>query len=727
MKITKKSIGILLCIIAVLLGFAWFGLGDSVKGVRQMRYGIDIRGGVEAVFEPVGLTEKATVEQMDAARNVIETRLDNQNITDREVKVDKNGGYIIVRFPWKSDEQNFNPEDAIAELGEMAELTFRDPKGNVLLEGKNLKSSAPQSQQDATGNTQYVVDLFFDDEGARLFSDATGSLIGQPLAIYMDETLISAPMVQMQITDGRACITGQKDFQEAERLSDKINAGALPFSLKTSNFSTISPSLGQNALQVMIDAGLIAFICVCAFMLFYYKLPGGIACFTLLLQMTLQLLAISIPQYTLTLPGIAGIILSLGMAVDANIIISERISEEIAGGATLRSAIEKGYQRAFTSVLDGNITTAIVAVILMIFGSGTMLSFGYTLLIGMIVNCFVGVQVSKRMLLSSIQYQKWNQEKFFRVKKERKSFRFYENKKYCAIISGVLILVGIVAVLSKGVRLDTQFAGGTVLEYSIADEVDTEAVEHAVSECTDRPVTVQLSDSRTDGSSKLVVTLAGNGGLTPEQQKTIHQAVGDAIGIAGLSASQSFSVEPYIGATALKNAILAVAISFVCITIYVWVRFSAISGLSAGVMALIALLHDVAIVFFTFVLFGIPIGDSFVAVVLTIIGYSINDTIVVYDRIRENTNASPHENLITLVNTSVTQVLARSVNTSVTTAMCVVVILAASMIYGITSIYQFSLPMLAGLISGCYSSICIASVLWAMWKTKEKKKGNERV
>ncbi|MDO5573527.1 MAG: protein translocase subunit SecF [bacterium] len=722
MKVTKKSVVILFCVIILLTLLAWFGLGDSLKGVREIRYGIDIRGGVEAVFEPQDVTEKPTTEQLEAARNVIEKRLDNANITDREVTVDQSGGYIIVRFPWKSDEADFNPEDAITELGAMAKLTFRDPDGNILVEGKDLKSSTARSYEQ-NGMTEYVVDLYFNEEGAKLFSEATGRLIGQPISIYMDETMISAPTVETQITSGQAYITGQQSFSEAENLSDTINAGALPFSLATKNFSTISPSLGQNALQVMTYAGLIAFLCVCAFMLIYYKFPGLIACFTLLLQMVLQLLAVSVPQYTLTLPGIAGIILSLGMAVDANIIISERISEEIAKSKGLTSAVTSGYQNAFSSVLDGNITTAIVAVILMIFGSGTMLSFGYTLLIGMIVNCFVGVQVSKRMLLSSLQYPTWNHTNYFREKKERKTFRFYENKKYCAIISGALILIGIIAVFAKGVRPDTQFVGGTVLEYNVEQAVDTEAVEKAVNAQTARPVTVQITDSRTDASTRLVLTLAGNEGLTPETQKAISQAVGEAVGQAELSPSQSFSVEPYIGAKALRNAITAVIISFICITLYVWIRFSAISGLSAGMMALVALLHDVAIVFFTFVLFGIPIGDSFVAVVLTIIGYSINDTIVVYDRIRENARLSPKDELVSLVNFSITQVMARSVNTFVTTAMCILIILGASVIFGITSIYQFSLPMLTGLVSGCYSSICIASVLWAMWKLHEKKKG----
>lgn len=719
MNKNRKNIIISVVVIIFFMLIAYFGMGDSVKGVREMRYGIDIRGGVEAVFQPDVTDHKPTEDELEAARNVMESRLDNENIDDREVTIDKNSGYIIVRFPWKADETEYDPEDAISELGNMAELKFEDSSGNVLIRGKDIESSSPEKQEQ-NGIEQYVVELNFNKEGAKEFEDATGKLIGQNMGIYMDDQLISNPQVQSKITGGQAVITGMKDYDEAEKLSEQINSGALPFSMKTTNFSTISPALGQNALNVMIYAGLIAFAGVCIFMLVLYRLPGFIACLTLLLQMTLQLLAISVPQYTLTLPGIAGVILSLGMAVDANIIISERISEELAKGETIKKAISNGYSRAFTSVLDGNITTAIVAVILMIFGSGSMLSFGYTLLVGMILNCFVGVHISKIMLQSMVSYDRWNDSRYFVIKKEHKNYRFFENKKYCAIISGTVFVIGIIAVFAKGVKLDTQFSGGTVLEYSTDKDINTQKIEDIVEAKTDRPVTVQISNAKSDGSQTLVVTLAGNTGLSPDKQKEISAEIGKELGEKDLKTSSSFAVEPYIGAQALKNAIIAVILSFACITLYVWVRFKSMSGLPAGVTALIALLHDVAVVFFTFVLFGIPLGDAFVAVVLTIIGYSINDTIVVYDRIRENRNARPKEDIVELVDESVTQVLARSVNSSVTTAMCVAVILVASIIFHIDSIFRFSLPMLFGLISGCYSSICIASVLWAMWERRRR-------
>lgn len=667
------------------------------------------------------LTDRAaSEEELESARNIMESRLDDLNIDDREVTIDKDNGYIIVRFPWTSDEKDFNPEAAISELGNMAELKFEDADGNVLLQGKDIESSSPQKQTQ-NGISEYVVELEFNKEGTQKFADATSKLIGQNMGIYMDDTLISNPRVESAIDGGQAVITGMKDYTEAKELSDKINSGALPFSMKTTNFSTISPSLGQNALTVMIYAGLIAFAGVCIFMLVVYKLPGFIACLTLMIQMTLQLLAISVPQYTLTLPGIAGIILSLGMAVDANIIISERISEEISKGETVKNAIKIGYSKAFTSVLDRNITTAIVAVILMIFGSGSMLSFGYTLLIGMILNCFVGVQLSKMILKSVVSYNMWDSSEWFRLKKKHNDYRFFEHKRFCLIISGTLMIVGIIGICVRGVHLDTQFTGGTVLEYSISSEVNAANIEALVEKETDRPVTVQIADKKSDGSKTLVVTLAGNAGLSPDQQSSITSAIGQTLGEDDLQTLSSYAVEPYIGALALRNALIAVISSFVCITLYVWIRFRSMGGLPAGIMALIALLHDVAIVFFTFVLFGIPIGDSFVAVVLTIIGYSINDTIVVYDRIRENNTGKGISTIEQLVDRSVTQVLSRSVNTSLTTAMCVLVILIASVLFNINSIFRFSLPMLLGLISGCYSSICIASALWASWEKRTQQ------
>ena len=719
MKPGKKMLAAIFLGIAAIVCIAIFGAGDSVKGIFDMRFGIDIRGGVEAIFEPQNLDRKPTPQELESAREVIESRMDSQNIADREVTVDKEAGYIIVQFPWKSGETDFNPEDAISELGEMAELTFKDPDGTVLIQGKDVEKATPQTNT-SNGIKTYVVALSFNSNGSKLFEDATGKLIGKRIGIYMDNNLISNPTVQNQISGGQAVITGMKNYEEAKALAEKINAGALPFSLKTTNFSTISPSLGSNALTIMVYAGLVAFFVICLFMIVFYKMPGMVACVTLLLQMVIQMLAVSIPQYTLTLPGIAGIILTLGMAVDTNIIISERISDELKKGSSVKGAVISGYKNAFSSVLDGNVTTAIVAVILMIFGSGTMLSFGYTLLVGMVVNLLIGVSVSKHLILSLIQSDFWRNEKRFRIRKDKKIIPFYQKKYIFAIISGFVILSGIAGCFFYGVKLDTQFTGGAVLSYSVSEQADTGKIQESIEKETKRPVTVQIKEDNMTGLKRLSVTLAGNAGMSPEEQKAITDTINSTIGKNDAKLSETFVVEPYIGAKALKNAAAAIILSLIFIVVYVWIRFSVISGLSAGITAMIALVHDVFVVFFAFVLFQIPLNDAFVAVVLTIIGYSINDTIVIYDRIRENRKHDSKMPVDTLVNVSTTQTLGRSINTSATTGICVLILMVASVYFHIESIMEFSLPMFFGILTGCYSSICVAGTLWAMW---EKKKG----
>ena len=404
MRAKKYTCVIIALIVAVIVSVAFFGLDFGplkIKGADEIRFGIDIRGGVEAVYEPKDLDRAPTSEEMEAARAVIENRMDAQNILDRDVTVDKSTGQILVRFPWKSDETDFNPQNAIAELGETARLTFRDPDGNIVVEGKDVKKSTPNVDPQTN---QPVVQLEFNTEGAKAFEEATGRLVNQRISIYMDETLLSAPNVQQKISGGSAVITGMESSEAAKELSDKINSGALPFSLVSKNHSTISPTLGTGALNVMLQAGLLAFILICLFMIFYYRLPGFVACIGLLLQLSCQMLLVSIPQFTLTLPGIAGMILSVGMGVDTNVIIAERIKEELNTGKTLAGAIDIGYHRAYSAIVDGNLTTAIVAVILMIFGSGTMLSFGYTLLTGVILNFISGITLSKYMTSSLSQY-----------------------------------------------------------------------------------------------------------------------------------------------------------------------------------------------------------------------------------------------------------------------------------------------------------------------------------
>ncbi len=415
-----------------------------IKSLSDIRWGIDIRGGVDVTFSPpVGVD--ATDEEMAAAESVINTRLVTLKITDSEVYTDYDNDRIIVRFPWRADEQDFDPAEAIAELGSTALLTFREealrgadgaPIGitaeNVILEGSDVVAATPQYYDDGSG-AQYVIELQLTDEGAEKFSTATATVSakeypGNIISIWMDDTMISSPVVESQITGGTAQISGNFTAEAAVALADKINGGALPFELVAEDFNTISPTLGDGARDAMVLAGAIAFALVAVFIIVMYRVPGFVAVIALAGQVILMLNSVTgflgtIESFTLTLPGIAGIILSIGFGVDANIITAERIKEEINGGKTIDGAIESGFKRAFSAILDGNITVIMVAIILMgafgppgslasrimsplffMFGpstAGAIYSFGYTLMVGVLLNLFMGVFVS-RLLLKSL-------------------------------------------------------------------------------------------------------------------------------------------------------------------------------------------------------------------------------------------------------------------------------------------------------------------------------------
>lgn len=455
MKRVKKPVFFIVAAIILFLAVtATFGIsgqnGDNkityLKGLSDIRWGIDIRGGVEATFTPE-TEEKTTEEQIDSAKAIIETRLVANNITDYELYTDYNQDRIIVRFPWRNDEVDFDPEEAINEIsatalltfregmeyetattGEDGEITYQTPAGvtaeNVILQGDDIVKAEPQIIQDSNGNMEYVVALELSDDAAEVFAEATKELQGEVISIWMDDVMISYPTVNEAITDGKCTIQGGGDqgftAEEASDLATKISAGALPFALKTESFSTVNPTLGMSSLNAMAIAGIIAFCLVAIFMIVMFRLPGAVAVISLLGQVALSFAAVSgyfsfINSFTMTLPGLAGIILSIGMGVDANIITATRIKEEIWMGKTIDSAIKSGDENSISAIFDGNITVIIVALILMavfgptnllsaIFGAsttGSIYSFGYTLLIGIIGNFLMGV-VATRLMTKSL-------------------------------------------------------------------------------------------------------------------------------------------------------------------------------------------------------------------------------------------------------------------------------------------------------------------------------------
>ena len=425
----KSVFFIVAAIIMIVAALAVFGLTISgktyVKSVHNIRFGIDIKGGVSATFKPADENVKPTAEQLEAAKAIIETRLDGKNILDRNVTVDNGSGDILVEFPWSADEKDYDPAAAIKELGETSELSFwfvtvdqTDPNkvtkngDEPILTGARVKNS-----EAGYANGEYLVVLEFDSDGTKLFADATKNNVGKTIGIYMDETLINYANVQEAITDGNAQISGGFTATEARELANKIQAGALPFSLTSTNYSSISATLGEGALNIMIDAGIIAAILICLFMLLYYKLPGFVGCINLILEISGQLLIFSMLGLTMTLPGIAGIILAIGMSVDSNIIIAETIKDELRNNKTIKGAVAGGFNRAFSAVLDCNITTGIVAILLLIFGTGSILSFGYTLLIGIVMNFCFGIITTKLMLTSLSFFEGLSKPWLYGIKK----------------------------------------------------------------------------------------------------------------------------------------------------------------------------------------------------------------------------------------------------------------------------------------------------------------------
>ncbi len=406
----KRNKGIGLLVVFLVIGLLATGLmfgittynengtqNKIMNSVSDIRLGIDIRGGVDAVFEPEDPTLNITDDDLNNARTIMEIRLDKNNIADREVTVDYARKRIIVRFPWKADETNFNPQEAIAELGQMGVLTFRDVDGNILMEGTDVASAYYESRNGAP-----IVLLNFKQQGIEKFALATAAVSARGegenyMPILMDDAMVSAPRCEKVITDSSCIIEGIGSVEEAKSLANTISAGALPFKLVSKSNSSISPTLGQSALDMMLLAGIIAFGLISLFMIIIYRVPGFLAVIALAGQMVGQLLVLATTQYTLTLPGIAGIILAIGMGVDANVITIERIKEELRAGKSLRASIDAGYKKAFSAIFDGNVTVAIAAILLWILGTGSMISFGITLFSGVVFNIICGVLLSRIM------------------------------------------------------------------------------------------------------------------------------------------------------------------------------------------------------------------------------------------------------------------------------------------------------------------------------------------
>ena len=726
-----------------------------VKGASDIRFGIDIRGGVDVTFMPADDVE-ATDAQMTAAKTVIEDRLVGLGITDYESYVDNNKNRIIVRFPWKNDEADFNPQTAIDEIGTTAKMVFRkgsSATGEEILSGDDV-ASASAAYNETEG---WVVQLKFNSAGASAFATATTELAASngTISIWLDDNNISTATVNEAITGGEAIIKGNFDQDSASTLANQINSGSLPFALSAESYSTISPSLGAKSLDVMVQAGIIAFILVAILMIVRYRLPGTIAVISLMGQAAATLAVVSgyftvFPGSTLTLPGIAGIILGIGMGVDANVITAERIKEELSKNKTLEGAVNSGFKMGLTPIIDGNVTIVIVAAILMgAFGptdgfwakvfnpifywfgpstAGTIYSFGFTLLTSVLLNFVFGVWATRVMIRGAVHFKPLRKAWLFGGKKEggadfkTPSINFIGNRKKfytfsCALIAVVLVFCGIF-----GVKMDVEFKGGSMITLAYEGDADLNDLKSTIgTELGKSNLTLQTG-SDVSGNQTLTVTLPGSDTLTTEQLDNLLTAMNEQYPDNKFVQNEVSNVDATIGKEFLLKSVVALVAACVLILLYVAYRFRKIGGLKAGSTAIVALLHDMFVVFGVFVLLRIPLNGNFIAALLTILGYSINDTVVIYDRIRENSAlyGKKQMSLAELVNLSVNQSFARSLMTSITTCLALGVVCVVSVIYRLDSIYSFAFPLLFGMVSGVYSTICIATPLWVDWKNKKK-------
>lgn len=710
-----KAAGILVLILVIMAGMSWYaGTIISTVGVgenRNIKLGLDLAGGVSITYGAV--EDNPSSEDMSDTIYKLQQRVENYST---EASVYQEGSNRInIEIPGVSDANAI-----LEELGKPGSMEFQDEDGNVLVSGTDIQNAQGVPYKDqTTGKTEYIVELTLTDEGAVKFEEATAANVGKTMPIVYDGEVISAPSVNSAISGGRAQIEGMESLEAAENLASVIRIGSLSLELEELNSKVVGAQLGEEAISTSLLAAVIGLILVMIFMIVVYRLPGFAASLALVLYSALTVYALWIFDITLTLPGMAGIILSIGMAVDANVIIFARIREEITAGKTVNTAIKLGYEKALSAIVDGNITTLIAAVVLGMRGSGPVKGFAYTLGIGIVLSMFTALVVT-RWLMKCFYALGLQDEKFYGKAKERKTINFLGKKAIFFAISAVLIVGGFVGMginSSQGnniLNYSLDFVGGTSTtvtfneDYSI-EEIDQKIVP-VVEKVTNDPNT---QTQKIEGSNQVVIKTRS---LELSEREALNQALMDEFGVDenGIIAE---NISSTISSEMRSDAVWAVVIATICMLIYIWFRFKDIRFAGSAVLALV---HDVLVVLAFYAVARISVGNTFIACMLTIVGYSINATIVIFDRIRENLGTAKKkdpESLMEVANRSITQTLTRSINTSLTTFIMVFVLF----ILGVSSIREFALPLMAGIICGGYSSVCITGALWYVFKVKFSK------
>ena len=729
MKKSKSILSLLLTVILIVgLGFTVIaGIGKSKTGaMKNIKLGLDLAGGVSITYEAVGDTPSQT--EMEDTRNMMQKRAEVYSTESSVVIGD--GGRITIDIPGVA-----NADEVLASLGKEGSLDFvaqddmsfedndqTKPKyTKTVCTGKDVKTAEATTQQnEVTKKKEYVVSLKFKSKGTKSFANATAAAAPSNKVIYIvyDGKVISSPAVQSEISNGEAVISGSfKTYDSAEELASMIRIGALPVELKEVQSQVVGAQLGQDAIQSSLLAGAIGFALVVLFMIVFYRLPGLAASIALVFYLVVMLVGLNALDITLTLPGVAGIILNIGMAVDANVIIFTRIKEELAKGKTVQSSIKLGFDKALSAIIDGNVTTLIAAFVLYIKGSGTVKGFATTLAIGIILSMFTALYITK-ILLKAMYALGVDDIKYFGVEKERKTIHFVENKVKFFVISGALIVACVVCLfINKAGRCNgnilnygLDFSGGTTFDITFNKDQKIDS---------DMKKDIESVFSKESGSNDVVISeIAGSNGLsvkTVELSEKKRDALTKSLVKTYSVAEKNIqyqNISASVSDEMKTDAIVAVVIAAICMLIYIWFRFKDI--VFAG-SAVLALLHDAVVVLLVYAVSKISVGNTFIACMLTIVGYSINATIVIFDRIRENLGSKTSEEALTeVVNQSITQTLTRSINTSLTTFFMVIMLA----ILGVDSVKDFAIPLLVGIICGGYSSVCITGPLWLTIKKR---------
>ena len=710
----KKKQGILVLILtAVVIGLLAFtsavGFGPTGTGAaKNIKTGLDLAGGVSITYRVKG--DDPSQSDMDDTIYKLQKRVESYS---NEAQVYQEGNdRINVEIPGVSDANKI-----LEELGKPGSLEFQDESGEVVLNGSDIADAQGAVYDDPnTGVKKYVVSLTLTKDGTDKFAKATEENLNKTIAIVYDGETISAPTVQAVISDGKAEISGQSSIEEAKSLASIIRIGSLKLELEELRSSVVGAQLGQQAIKTSLIAGGIGLALVAVFMMIVYALPGVVAALSLAIYTGLELLMLNAFDLTLTLPGIAGIILSIGMAVDANVIIYARIREEIAAGKSVRTSIKTGFQKATSAIVDGNITTLIAAAVLGAMGTGSVKGFAMTLALGIVLSMFTALVVS-RLITNAFYAVGLRDEKYYGRQKERKTIDFVGRRKIFFTISLILILVAPVgmgifsAKDGKALNYSLEFMGGTSTNVTFNEDLSIEEIDKEV-----KPVVQEVTGdaniqaAKVAGSNAVIIKTRS---LSLEEREELNQKLVDEFGVDESTISAE-SISSTVSSEMRRDAVIAVVIATICMLIYIWFRFKDVRFASSAVLALV---HDVLVVLGFYAVARVSVGNTFIACMLTIVGYSINATIVIFDRIRENMKSmGKKQDLADVVNESITQTLTRSIYTSFTTFITIFVLF----ILGVASIREFALPIMVGIICGAYSSVCVTGTLWYTLRTKFK-------